>query len=81
MERKSIDINHSAKHIKLPVIQHRKIDSSRIMSSTMPENSRIRPASLQKVENLEKKLFDKLDSYDSVVRKGGKKASKKSTGG
>ena len=49
MERKSIDIISSSKQVKLPTIHHRKIDSSRIMSSTMPENSRIRPASLQKV--------------------------------
>jgi len=81
MERKSIEISNSTKQVKLPAIQNRKADSSRILSTTMPENSRIRPASLQRVENLEKKLFDKLDSYGHVVRKGGKKVSKKSTGG
>ena len=43
----------------------------------MPENSRVRPSSLQKVDNLEKKLFEKLDSYENIVKKGSKRGSKK----
>lgn len=36
----------------------------------MPENaSKNRPASLNKVDDLEKKLFSKLDAYETVTRK------------
>lgn len=36
----------------------------------MPENTvKNRPASLNKVEDLEKKLFSKLDAYETVNKK------------
>lgn len=48
-----------------------------MLTSTLSENPRIRPSSLHKVEDLEKKLFDKLDSYDHIQRKNMKKSTKK----
>ena len=36
MERRSIEIDKPSSGIKLPAIQQRKGDSSRILSSTMP---------------------------------------------
>ena len=77
MERKSYDHEKTSHHLKLPAIQHRKGESSRILSSTMPDNSRIRPSSLQKVDDLEKKLFQQLDSYEGIMKKGNKRNSKK----
>lgn len=57
MERKSNEI-------KLPAIQLKGKEALKILSSTMPENgSKNRPASLNKVDDLEKKLFSKLDTY------------------
>lgn len=57
MERKNNEL-------KLPVIQPRTKDSSKVLSNTMPDNGiKMRPASLNKVEDLEKKLFSKLDAY------------------
>jgi hypothetical protein len=52
MERKSSDQEKGCHTIKLPAINHRKGDSSRILSSTMPENTRMRPSSLKKVDDL-----------------------------
>lgn len=57
MERKSNEI-------KLPVIQLKGKDALKVLSSTMPDNkNKNRPASLNKVEDLEKRLFSKLDAY------------------
>lgn len=75
--RKTIDLEKQ-NNLKLPSIhQHPKPDTSRILSSTMPENGRGRPSSLRKVEDLERKLFDKIDSYETVARKGMKRQGKK----
>lgn len=63
MERRNSDSEKRNSQIKLPAINHRKGDSSRVLSITMPDNCRVRPSSMHKVEDLEKKLFDKLDSY------------------
>ena len=46
MERKNIEL-------KLPVIQNRNKDSSKILSNTLPDNmAKLRPSSLNKVEDL-----------------------------
>lgn len=63
MERRVSDTEKRGSQIKLPAIQHRKGESSRVLSNTMPDNCRIRPSSMHKVEDLEKKLFEKLESY------------------
>lgn len=45
----------------------------------MPDNgTKLRPASLNKVDDLEKKLFSKLDAYEAVSKRGTKRASRKS---
>ena len=63
--------------LKLPAIQT-KTKESKLLSSTLPEShARLRPASLNKVEDLEKKLFSKLDAYEAVSRKGGSKRIKR----
>ena len=63
--------------LKLPAIQS-KPKENKVLSSTLPDNhARLRPASLNKVEDLEKKLFSKLDAYEAVSRKGGSKRMKR----
>jgi hypothetical protein len=63
MERKNNEL-------KLPTIQTRGKDSSKVLSNTMPDNYvKTRPASLNKVDDLEKKLFSKLDAYEAVSKK------------
>jgi hypothetical protein len=71
MERKNNEV-------KLPAIQSRVKDNSNVLSNTMPDNTaKTRPSSLNKVEDLEKKLFSKLDAYETFGRKGtSKRASR-----
>ena len=66
------------KEFKLPTIPTRSKGTSRVLSNTMPENmTKLRPSSLNKMEDLEKKLFNKLDAYESTSRKAiGKRMSK-----
>lgn len=77
MERKQQENEKFSRPIKLPTINSKKGESSRVLTSTLSENPRIRPSSLHKVDDLEKKLFDKLDSYDHIQSKNMKKSTKK----
>ena len=52
MERRASDSEKRNSQIKLPAINHRKGDSSRLLSNTMPDNCRVRPSSMHKVEDL-----------------------------
>jgi hypothetical protein len=64
--------------LKLPAIQPKPKDTSKVLAATMPDNgTRLRPASLSKVDDLELKLFSKLEAYEAVGKKGpGRKARK-----
>lgn len=62
MERKTNDV-------RLPAIQIKSKDSSKALSNTMPEHANKFRASLNKVDNLEKNLFSKLDAYETAARK------------
>jgi hypothetical protein len=54
------------------MIKKPRKESSAQLSKTTPDNNytpKLRPASSTKVEDLEKKLFNKLEAYESGGRK------------
>ena len=56
----------------MPQIKKTHKESSILPSKTVSDNTytpKSRPASSNKVEDLEKKLFNKLDAYENVGRK------------
>lgn len=56
----------------MPQIKKTHKESSILLSKTISDNNytpKLRPASSNKVEDLEKKLFNKLDAYENVGRK------------
>jgi hypothetical protein len=65
MEKRATDF-------KLPQIRKSQKDEFKTMSRTVGEGStalRVRPGSSNKVQDLEKKLFSKLDSYEGGSKK------------
>jgi hypothetical protein len=62
------------KPLRLPQITTKTSSS---FSSDSTTNSRVRPSSSSKLNDMEKKLFAQLDQYDDIDKKMAKKAKTK----